>query len=90
MTYYKSVLSCKCISGHTDLNYIINMSASRTKIYLFGSIKNQILGSKLPSKDDVLSVYFFNMRTVGLNLYDGASLVIEQGFLYIFRLWPMK
>lgn len=58
------------------------MSAFRTKIYLVGSMKNQILRSKLHSKSDVLNVLFFNMRTVGLNLYDSASLVIDEALIF--------
>ena len=45
-------------------------------------MKAQILGSKLPSKKDVLSVLYFNMRTVGLNLYDSASLVIDEVLVF--------
>jgi len=41
-------------------------------------MRNQITGSKLPSKRDVLSVLFYNMRQVNLNFADSASLVIDE------------
>ena len=47
-------------------------------LFLVGVMKNQILGSKLPSKRDVLSVLFYNMRSVKLNLTKSVSLVIDE------------
>ncbi|KAF2890597.1 hypothetical protein ILUMI_15575 [Ignelater luminosus] len=41
-------------------------------------MKNQILGSKLPSQKDCLSVLFYNMRVVNINLSDAANLVIDE------------
>lgn len=50
----------------------------REKLFLVGAMKNQILGSKLPSKRDVLSVLFYNMRKVKLSLANSVSLVIDE------------
>ena len=50
----------------------------RQQIYLIGSMNNQITGSKLPSKRDCLSVLFYNMRLVKLNLHDSSRLVIDE------------
>lgn len=54
------------------------MAGFRKGIYLVGSMNSQIRTSKLPSKGDVLSVLFYNMRIVNLNLYSSASLVIDE------------
>jgi len=45
---------------------------------LVGVIKNQITGSKLPLKRDILSVLFYNMRIVKLTLRDSGSLVFDE------------
>lgn len=42
----------------------------RKLIFLVESIKNQLTGAKLPSKRDFLSVLFYNMRIVKLNLHN--------------------
>jgi len=55
---------------------------SKRKIYLIESVKNQITGSKLPSIKDCLSVLFFNLRLVKLNVNDGAALVIDECLIY--------
>jgi len=39
------------------------------------SVKNQITGIKLPSIKDCLSVLFFNLRLVKLNVNDGAAVI---------------
>ncbi|KAF2897735.1 hypothetical protein ILUMI_08441 [Ignelater luminosus] len=54
----------------------------RTTIYLIGAMKNQILGSKLPSQKDCLSVLFYNMRVVNMNLSDAANLVIDECLIF--------
>ena len=51
-------------------------------IYLINSVKNQITGSKLPSKNDCLSVLFYNMRFVKLNLNESIILVIDVCLTY--------
>lgn len=55
-----------------------NFKMPRQGIYLVGAMKNQILGSKLPSNQDCLSVLFNNMRNVRLNLSEAANLVIDE------------
>ena len=47
-------------------------------IYLIGYVTNQIVGSKLPSNRQVMSVLFYNLRRVKLNLLDNARLVIKE------------
>ena len=54
----------------------------RQKIFIVGVMKNQILGSKLPSIEDVLSVLFFNIRMVKLSLQDSISLVIDECLVF--------
>lgn len=48
------------------------------QVYLIGVPYTQILGSKLPSKKQVLSVFFFNHRTLKLTLRDSAALVHDE------------
>jgi hypothetical protein len=54
----------------------------RQKIFIVGVMKNQILGNKLPSNKDVLSVLFFNMRMVNLTLQGSISLVIDECLIF--------
>lgn len=42
----------------------------------------QILGSKLPSNKDVLCVFFYNMRTVKLNVEESARLAIRETMVF--------
>lgn len=51
-------------------------------IYLIGSMSNQIIGSKLPSNKQVLSVLFHNLRIVKLNLRESAVLVIKETVIF--------
>lgn len=51
-------------------------------IFLIGYSTNQIVGSKLPSNKQVLSVLFFNMREVNLNLHQSATLVIQEAIIF--------
>lgn len=55
---------------------------SRNKIFLVGTINNQITGSKLPSKRNCLSVLYYNMRNVHLNLNSSALLTIDECLIY--------
>jgi len=48
------------------------------KKFLIGSPSTQILGSKLPSIGQVLSVFFYNVRTVKLNTRESASLAVRE------------
>ncbi|KAL4090485.1 hypothetical protein QTP88_025312 [Uroleucon formosanum] len=43
---------------------------------------SQIVGSKLPSNKQVLSVLFFNMREVKLNSHHSATLVIQETMIF--------
>lgn len=54
----------------------------RQQIYLIGAMKNEITGSKLPSKKDCLTVLFFNMRFVKLNAHDSSRLVIDECLVF--------
>lgn len=54
----------------------------RENIYLIGCITDQIIGCKLPSNRQVLSVLFFNLRKVNLNLHDSAALVIRETCIF--------
>lgn len=47
-------------------------------IYLIGHPSSQIVGSKLPSIQQVLSVFFYNMRKVKLNIDESSKLVIKE------------
>lgn len=51
-------------------------------IFLIGYSSNQIVGSKLPSNKQILSVLFFNMREVKLNLHQSATLVIQEAIIF--------
>lgn len=55
---------------------------TRKQVFLVGIMKNQITGGKLPSKGDILSVLFYNMRVVNLSLQESASLVIDECLIY--------
>jgi len=55
---------------------------SRIKIFLVGTMNNQITGSKLPSKRNCLSVLYYNMRYVHLNLNSSALLTIDECLIY--------
>lgn len=47
-------------------------------LYLIGNINHQILGAKLPSYRQVLSVFFYNTRIAHMNKSDSAKLVAEE------------
>lgn len=51
-------------------------------IFLIGSKETQILGSKLPSLKQVFQVFFFNLRTVKLNIRESANLVIRECIIF--------
>lgn len=55
---------------------------SQNEIYLVGNITNQIVGSKLPLNRQTLSVLFYNLRHVKLNLHESAKLVIDEVSLF--------
>lgn len=47
-------------------------------IYLIGNVNHQILGAKLPSNRQVLSVFFYNTRVAKLSADESAKLVAEE------------
>lgn len=53
-------------------------ASSAENIFLIGQPYSQILGAKLPSIKQVLSVLFFNNRTLKLNIRDSAALVFDE------------
>ena len=52
------------------------------KCSLIGNITNQIIGAKLPSNRQVLSVLFFNIRTVKLSIKESATLVVKEVLIF--------
>lgn len=64
---------------------MVTKNSLRDSKYIFliiGYSSNQIVGSKLPSNKQVLSVLFFNMREVNLNLRQSATLVIQEVMIF--------
>jgi len=55
---------------------------TRKQVFLVGNMKNQITGGKSPSKRDILSVLFYNMRVVNLRLQESAAIVIDNCLIY--------
>lgn len=51
---------------------------SKSELYLIGVEKHQIMGAKLPSKRQVLSVYFYNIKTVGLSQFESLQLLYYE------------
>ena len=54
----------------------------RRRIYLIGTSSHQLVGCKLPSNKQVLSVLFFNIREVKLSLRESARLVIDETLIF--------
>lgn len=50
----------------------------RQNIFLLGDLDTQIYGNKLPSKEQVLKVLFFNIRVVKLSTRESARLVVRE------------
>lgn len=55
---------------------------SDNKIYLIGNMEHQIVGAKLPSKLQVLQVFFYNKRVIGLDTNTSARLVFDEVSLF--------
>lgn len=51
-------------------------------VYLIGQYTSQIVGNKLPSKQQVLKLLFFNIRELHSNTRDSASLTMEEVYLF--------
>lgn len=60
----------------------MNARSLREKYYLIGYASNQLTGSKLPSKKEVIKVLFFNWRVVNMSLRESAKLVIEELLIF--------
>jgi len=54
----------------------------RKRIYLIGNSSHQLVGCKLPSNKQVLSVLFFNIREVKLSVRESARLVIDETLIF--------
>lgn len=50
----------------------------RQNIYLIGDVDTQIIGNKLPSKLQVLKVFFYHIRILKLKLRDSAEICIDE------------
>jgi len=62
---------------------VIRNSLSDSKYsFLIEYSLNQIVGSKLPSNKQILSVLFFNMQEVKLNSHHIAILVIQETIIF--------
>lgn len=55
---------------------------SKRNIFLVGRVEHQIVGAKLPSKRQVLQVFFFHMRFRGLNKRKSARMVLREVQLF--------
>ena len=51
---------------------------SKKSFYLIDHIESQIVGAKLPSNGQVLSVLFYNMQIVNLHFRESAHLVVKE------------
>lgn len=49
-----------------------------SNLYLIGNIDHQIIGAKLPSNKQVLSVYFYNTRVAKLSAVVSEKLIAEE------------
>jgi len=54
----------------------------RKRIYLIGTSSHQLVGCKLPSNKQVLSVLFFNIREIMLSLSESVRLVIDETLIF--------
>ena len=53
-----------------------------TSVYLIGNYSPQMVGNKLPSIKQALSVLYFNLREVKLTLRQSSKLVIDEVIVY--------
>lgn len=56
----------------------VEQMSRRNQVYLVGAMKEEISGNKLPSKRDVLSVLFHNIRIRKLNLSASSKSVVGE------------
>lgn len=52
------------------------------KIAMIGDVSHQIVGTKLPSNRQVLEVFFYNMRFVGLDSKESSRLTIDAVLIF--------
>lgn len=55
---------------------------SGSEIYIIGYEEFQILGCKLPSIRQALQVFFYNHRTVKLNIRQSAKLIVQEAAIF--------
>lgn len=55
---------------------------SKSEIYLIGFEEYQILGCKLPSNLQILSVFFHNHRTIKLDVRKSAQLAVQEVIIF--------
>lgn len=53
-----------------------------TKVFLIGHTQHQIVGAKLPSNRQVLSVFFHNMREFNISAKESARIVANEVFIF--------
>lgn len=53
-----------------------------TNVYLIGHYEPQVVGTRLPSNRQVLSVLFYNLRHVKLSLTQSAKLAIKETVVF--------
>lgn len=53
-----------------------------TEIYLIGTYESQIIGNKLPSNKQVLSVLFYNIKQVKLTVDNSVDLTIKETLVF--------
>lgn len=58
------------------------LRSSDIDIFLIGSIAINITGAKLPSREQVLKVFFYNNRVVNMNPRDSARLAVREAAIF--------
>uniref|UniRef100_A0A8D8R8N5 Uncharacterized protein n=1 Tax=Cacopsylla melanoneura TaxID=428564 RepID=A0A8D8R8N5_9HEMI len=53
-----------------------------TEIYLIGTYESQIVGNKLPSNEQVLSVLFYNIKKVKLTVDNSVALTMKETLVF--------
>lgn len=77
--FYKLILNIYYKMASSSPHVVLR---THDEVYLVGNVNNQIVGSKLPSIKQVLSVLFYNLRHVKLNLRESARLVFKEIVLF--------
>ncbi|GBN26602.1 hypothetical protein AVEN_53919-1 [Araneus ventricosus] len=58
------------------------LRSAKEYVFLLGDIKHQITGKKLSSIRQMLSVLFYNLREVKLNVSESANLTVRECILF--------